>query len=55
MQPEIIERGPTMLAGMVFYGDPFAGGEGWSSENEYGKTKLTVWPNRRSSMRVNGK
>ena len=25
-----------MLAGMVFYGDPFAAGEGWSQENEIG-------------------
>jgi AraC family transcriptional regulator len=26
-----------MLAGMVFYGDPFAGAEGWSQENEIGR------------------
>ena len=26
-----------MIAGMVFYGDPFAGGEGWSQENEIGR------------------
>ena len=37
MEPKIIERGTTMLAGMVFYGDPFAGGEGWSQENEIGR------------------
>jgi AraC family transcriptional regulator len=37
MEPKIVERGKTMLAGMVFYGDPFAGGEGWSQENEIGK------------------
>ena len=37
MEPKIIQRGPTMLAGMVFYGDPFAGAEGWSQENEIGK------------------
>ena len=37
MEPTIIERGNTMLAGMVFYGDPFAGGEGWSKENEIGR------------------
>ena len=37
MEPKIIERGATMLAGMVFYGDPFAGSEGWSQENEIGR------------------
>ena len=37
MEPKIIERGTTMLAGMAFYGDPFAGGEGWSQENEIGR------------------
>jgi AraC family transcriptional regulator len=37
MEPKIIERGTTLLAGMVFYGDPFAGGEGWSQENEIGR------------------
>jgi AraC family transcriptional regulator len=37
MEPKIIERETTMLAGMVFYGDPFAGGEGWSQENEIGR------------------
>ena len=42
MEPTILERGPTMLAGMVFYGDPFAGGEGWSQENEIGRCVFQV-------------
>jgi predicted transcriptional regulator YdeE len=37
MEPQIIERGELILAGMTFYGAPFASGEGWSSENEIGK------------------
>lgn len=37
MQPRIMEKGTTLLAGMDFYGDPFAGGEGWSQENEIGR------------------
>ena len=37
MEPKIIERGTTMLAGLIFYGDPFAGGEGWAQENEIGR------------------
>jgi predicted transcriptional regulator YdeE len=37
MEPKIIERGPTSLVGMDFYGDPFSGGKGWSRENEIGK------------------
>ena len=28
MKPKIEEKGPTMLAGMVYYGDPFAAGGG---------------------------
>ena len=37
MDAKIIERGTLLLAGPVFYGDPFAGAEGWSQENEIGR------------------
>ena len=37
MEPKIVNRGEVILAGMVFYGDPFTDAEGWSQENEIGK------------------
>jgi hypothetical protein len=37
MEPRIIESNEIAIAGMVFYGDPFAVGDGWSEENEIGK------------------
>ena len=37
MEHKIIQSGKIMIAGMVFYGDPFAVGGGWSEENEIGK------------------
>lgn len=37
MEPRIVEKGEIILAGMVFYGDPFKTGAGWTSENEIGK------------------
>lgn len=46
MQHEIVERDRIILAGMVFYGDPFKDNEGWSEENEIGKLWgkfSTVW------------
>ena len=54
MEPTIIESGPTMLAGMVFYGDPFAGGEGWSQENEIGRLWgrfNRFWDDRQADIR----
>lgn len=54
MEPKIEEKGPTMLAGMVYYGDPFAAGGGWSQENEIGKlwTRFnTFWDEHRASIR----
>ena len=53
MEPRIEERGPTMLAGMVYYGDPFAAG-GWSQENEIGKlwTRFNAfWDEHQASIR----
>jgi AraC family transcriptional regulator len=37
MKPKIIDSEGLNLVGMVFYGDPFKGAEGWSEENEIGK------------------
>jgi AraC family transcriptional regulator len=37
MKPKIVDNEGLNLIGMVFYGDPFKGGEGWSEENEIGK------------------
>jgi AraC family transcriptional regulator len=37
VEPKIVQSGEMMLAGMVFYGDPFAVGGGWSEENEIGR------------------
>lgn len=36
-EPKIVERGPVMLVGMGFYGDPFASSAGWTEENEIGR------------------
>ncbi|MBN1642551.1 MAG: GyrI-like domain-containing protein [Anaerolineae bacterium] len=37
MEPQIVEQPERTIAGLSFYGDPFAGGEGWSTENEIGR------------------
>ena len=37
MKPRIVERGQIMLAGLSFYGDPFAESGGWTEENEIGR------------------
>ncbi len=37
MEVRVIERGPLILAGLDFYGNPFATGEGWTEENQIGK------------------
>jgi AraC family transcriptional regulator len=54
MKPKIEDRGRTMLAGMVYYGDPFATGGGWSQENEIGKLWArfnTFWDEHRAEIR----
>jgi len=37
MKPKMVNSEGLTLVGMVFYGDPFNGGEGWSAENEIGR------------------
>ena len=37
MEPRIVERDQILLAGMGFYGDPFASSAGWTEENEIGR------------------
>lgn len=37
MNPQIIEKDAIKLVGMVFYGDPFHKGEGWTGQNEIGR------------------
>jgi predicted transcriptional regulator YdeE len=37
MEPKIVERGPMLLVGLGFYGDPFAESAGWTEENEIGR------------------
>ncbi len=54
MEPRIEEKGQTILAGMVYYGNPFATGGGWSQENEIGKlwTRFnTFWDKHQASIR----
>jgi predicted transcriptional regulator YdeE len=54
MEPKIVQSGEIMLAGMVFYGDPFAVGGGWSEGNEIGKlwTRFNAfWDKHQASIR----
>jgi AraC family transcriptional regulator len=54
MEPRIVERGDVILAGMVFYGDPFRGAESWSQENEIGrlwKRFNALWDAKRDLIR----
>jgi len=37
MEPNIIEKGETLLVGMSFYGDPFQMSGAWTEENEIGR------------------
>lgn len=37
MEPRIIQQGQMILAGLSFFGDPFAESAGWSQENEIGR------------------
>ncbi len=37
MQQSLVSRDATLLVGLSFYGDPFAGGPGWSDENQIGR------------------
>ena len=37
MEPKMVERGPMILVGFGFYGDPFAESAGWTEENEIGR------------------
>jgi predicted transcriptional regulator YdeE len=37
MEPVIVEKGQILLAGMAFFGDPFAASGGWTEENEIGR------------------
>ena len=39
MEPKIIQQEALLLAGMSFYGDPFASSDPWSEENQIGR----VW------------
>jgi predicted transcriptional regulator YdeE len=36
MEAKIVERGPILLVGMGFYGDPFARASAWDADNEIG-------------------
>lgn len=36
MEARIVERGPILLVGMGYYGDPFAAASAWDAENEIG-------------------
>lgn len=37
MEPTIVERDQILLAGLGFFGDPFAASGGWTEENEIGR------------------
>jgi len=37
MEPILIDEGQLLLAGMSFYGDPFASSDPWSEENQIGR------------------
>jgi AraC family transcriptional regulator len=54
MKPKILERGEIILAGTVFYGDPFESPGGWSEENEIGKLWRrfnTLWDAKRDLIK----
>jgi AraC family transcriptional regulator len=54
MEHKIIQSGDIMIAGLVFYGDPFAVGGGWSEGNEIGRLWdrfNAFWDKRRASIR----
>ena len=36
MKARIVERGPILLVGMGFYGDPFSSASAWDEDNEIG-------------------
>lgn len=36
MEARIVERGPILIVGMGFFGNPFAGASAWDEENEIG-------------------
>jgi Uncharacterized protein conserved in bacteria len=36
METRIVSRGPLLLVGMGFFGDPFAGASAWDEDNEIG-------------------
>jgi AraC family transcriptional regulator len=36
-EPRVVDKAEMIIAGMVFYGDPFKSEKGWSKENEIGK------------------
>jgi AraC family transcriptional regulator len=36
-EPRIVDKAGMIIAGMVFYGDPFKSEKGWSQQNEIGK------------------
>ena len=53
MEPKIVQEAERTIIGLSFYGDPFAGGEGWSAQNEIGKLWNrfnTVWDERRDQI-----
>lgn len=37
MQPKFVDKEPIILAGVSFFGDPFAESGGWTEENEIGR------------------
>ena len=54
MEHKIVQSGEIMIAGMVFYGDPFAVGGGWSEGNEIGKlwTRFNAfWDKHQAAIR----
>jgi predicted transcriptional regulator YdeE len=50
MNPKIIEGAPIILAGLSFFGDPFASKDPWSEENEIG----LLWQRMMSFMGQKG-
>ena len=50
MKPRIIERGPMILLGVSFFGDPFELSGGWTEENEIGR----LWQRFLSYLERNG-
>ncbi len=37
MEPKLIQKNALLLAGLSFYGDPFANSDPWSEENQIGR------------------